>query len=189
MKSIVIVGGGIVGLATAWKLTLSQPDVSVTVLEKENSVGRHQSGNNSGVLHSGLYYKPGSLKAVLAVRGIREMVEFCITHGIAHDVCGKLVVAVTPEEVPGLKNLHERGQQNGLRDLRYLGRDEMLEIEPCVGGLAALHVPEEGIVDYPQVCQVLVGLLKARGCEVVTGARVTSLQSAKQRMGDSDRYQ
>src|SRR5690242_20833508 len=112
-KDYVIVGGGIVGLATAWRLSQRSPDARVTVLEKENSVGKHQTGNNSGVLHCGLYYKPGSVKARLAVNGIRQMVAFCQENGIAHEVCGKLVVAANKEELPRLNDLFERGTRNG----------------------------------------------------------------------------
>ncbi len=179
MKSnerVAIVGGGIVGLATAYQLSARFPDARITVLEKENAVGRHQTGHNSGVLHCGLYYKPGSVKARLAVNGIRRMVEFCRENEIPHEVCGKLVVAADDSEVPRLKNLEERGHANGLEGLRLLGRDEMREIEPHVGGVAALRVPQEGIVDYARVCAALVSKLEVRGARVVTGARVTKLQ-------------
>src|SRR5271155_1563154 len=144
---ITIIGGGIIGLATALRLTQKLPNASLTVLEKEAGVGEHQSGHNSGVLHCGLYYKPGSLKARLAVTGIRQMISFCQEHGIPHEVCGKLVVAATPEEVPRLNDLYERGQQNGLTGLQKLDVSGMREIEPYAGGVAAIRVPEEGIVD------------------------------------------
>src|ERR1700693_3074041 len=129
-EKIVVVGGGIIGLATAWRLGQHFPDAHVTVLEKEPSVCRHQSGHNSGVLHSGLYYKPGSRKAILAVKGIRQMTEFCGAHQIDYEICGKVVVATSEEEVPRLNTLFERGKQNGLRDLRLLGPEELREIEP-----------------------------------------------------------
>jgi len=138
-KHIVVIGGGIVGLATAFKLSHSVPGVRITVLEKEDRVGRHQTGNNSGVLHCGLYYKPGSVKARMAVNGIREMVAFCREQGIAHEICGKIVVAVDESEVPRLKALHERGKANGLKGLKWLGPDPMREIEPHVAGVAALR--------------------------------------------------
>ena len=175
MNSVGIVGGGIVGLATAFRLLQKHPDTKVTVLEKETAVGQHQTGHNSGVLHAGLYYKPGSVKARLAVRGIRQMLAFCQEHGVAHEQCGKLVVAADEEEVPRLQKLHERGQQNGLEGLRMLGREEMLEIVPHVGGVAALRVPQEGIVDYGQVCGALVSEIEARGGKVVTGAKVKAM--------------
>src|SRR5579863_8153675 len=156
---ITVIGGGIIGLATALKLSQKLAGASIIVLEKESGVGQHQSGHNSGVLHCGLYYKPGSMKAKLAVTGIRQMVAFCQEHSIPHEVCGKLVVAANADEVPRLDALYERGQQNGLSGLRRLGADEMREIEAHVGGVAAIHVPEEGIADYPAVCQTLVQCL------------------------------
>jgi L-2-hydroxyglutarate oxidase len=173
---IVVVGGGIVGLAAAYRLQQRRPGVQVTVLEKEGGVGRHQSGHNSGVLHSGLYYKPGSKRAVLARRGIRQMVEFCQAHSISHDVCGKVVVATREDEIPRLNSLFERGQQNGLRDLRLLGPEELREIEPHAAGLAAIRVPEEGIADYPAVCDTLAALIREQGGEVVTSACVTAIR-------------
>ena len=168
-----VIGGGIVGLATAFRLGQKVPDAEITVIEKESSVGRHQSGHNSGVLHAGLYYKPGSTKARLAVRGIRQMVEFCQEHSIPHEICGKLVVAANAEELPRLRDLHERGRQNGLEGIRMLGPSEMREIEPHVGGVAALRVPQEGIVDYGKVCEALVASIHGR---VVTDARAQSLR-------------
>jgi L-2-hydroxyglutarate oxidase len=176
-RRIIIVGGGIVGLATALKLSSRIPSSKVVALEKEDDVARHQSGNNSGVLHAGLYYKPGSLKARLAVSGIRDMVAFCQENGVQHEICGKLVVAVDDSEVPRLRNLFERGRQNGLQGLRLLDRPQMLEIEPHVAGVAAVHVPQEGIVDYVQVCHAMVNKIEAAGGRVVTSARVNQLQA------------
>ena len=176
MTSVAVVGGGIVGLATAYRIQQRFPGVRVTVLEKETSVGRHQSSHNSGVLHCGLYYKPGSKRAKLAVRGIRQMIEFCQTHSIAHEVCGKLVVATSDDELPRLHALFERGQQNGLRGLRLLNPVELLEIEPHAAGVGAIHVPEEGIADYPKVCETLAELVRGQGGEVITSARVTQLR-------------
>src|SRR3984885_9256184 len=132
---ILIIGGGIVGLATAYRLGQKFPDASITVLEKESTVGQHQSGHNSGVLHCGLYYKPGSMKARLAVTGIRQMVAFCQEHDIPHEVCGKLVVAAKADEIPRLNDLYERGRQNGLTGLQQLDASQMREIEPHVGGV------------------------------------------------------
>jgi L-2-hydroxyglutarate oxidase len=173
---ILVIGGGIIGLATAFRLIERLPNASVTVLEKEDEVGRHQSGHNSGVLHCGLYYKPGSLKSRLAVTGIRQMVAFCEEHNIPHDVCGKLVVAANTDEMPRLRDLYERGQQNGLQGLRLLGPEEMREIEPFVGGVGAIRVPEEGIVDYGAVSRTLARCVTARGGKVVNGARVSRLK-------------
>ena len=171
-----VIGGGIVGLATAWRLQTMQPGSRVCLLEKEPEVGSHQSGHNSGVLHCGLYYKPGSTKAVLAVRGIRQMVEFCREANIAHEVCGKLVVACDDAELARLRNLEERGRQNGLEGIEFLEREAMLEREPNVGGIAALRVPQEGIVDYPAVCRELQRRVETNGGDVQTGARVTRLE-------------
>ena len=175
-KRVIIIGGGLVGLATAHKLPLRYPGARVTVLEKEAKVCGHQSGHNSGVLHAGLYYKPGSLKARLAVSGIREMVAFCEQHEVPHEICGKLVVAANESEVPRLQNLHERGTQNGLEGLRLLSREQMREIEPHVGGVAALRVPQEGIVNYRKVCEALQKEIEAKGGSVVLGAKVATLE-------------
>ena len=173
---IVIIGGGIVGLATAFRLGQLLPKAAVTVLEKENAVGLHQSGHNSGVLHCGLYYKPGSMKARLAVSGIRQMIAFCEEHDIPHEICGKLVVATGQDELPRLHDLFDRGQKNGLSGLQMLGPDEMREIEPHVGGIAAIRVPEEGIVDYGAVCAALVRRITENSGTVKTAARVRTLE-------------
>lgn len=175
-KRVVVVGAGIVGLATAHKLAVRCPTGRITLLEKECRVCAHQSGHNSGVLHSGLYYKPGSLKARLAVTGIREMVAFCREHSVPHELCGKLVVAADETEVPRLHRLQERGTQNGLEGLSLLDREQMREVEPHVGGVAALRVPQEGIVDYGKVCEALQKEIEGSGGSVVLGAKVTGLQ-------------
>lgn len=180
MKRVIIIGGGIVGLATAYKLGLRFSDTRITILEKESAVCKHQSGNNSGVLHTGLYYAPGSDKARLCVAGIREMVEFCQANEIPHDVCGKLVVATNESERRRLRNLQERGTMNGLQDLRWLDAEEMCEVEPHACGVAALHVPQTGIVDYPKVCDTLVRKIKDQGSQVITNARVTRLFARNQ---------
>jgi len=172
---VAIIGGGIVGLAAAWRLGQKLPDARITLLEKEEAVAKHQTGNNSGVLHSGLYYKPGSLKARLAVSGIRQMVAFCQAHGVPHEICGKLVVAADEEELLRLHALHERAQQNGLEGLVMLGPEQMREIEPHVGGIAALRVPQEGVVDYAKVCEALVASIGQQGGRVVTQAKVEKL--------------
>jgi L-2-hydroxyglutarate oxidase len=176
-RSYVVIGGGIVGLAAAYKLLLARPGVRVTVLEKEPGVGRHQTGNNSGVLHAGLYYKPGSLKARLAVSGIRQMTEFCRTHDVPHEICGKVVVATDAAEVARLRDLFERGQQNGLSGLAWLDGAGLREVEPHAAGVAAVRVPEEGIVDYGAVCAALVREIEAGGGQVVTGAETRALRS------------
>ena len=172
-RKVAIVGGGIVGLATAYRLEQKFPDANVTVLEKEAAVGQHQSTHNSGVLHAGTYYAPGSARARLAVRGIRQMVEFCQQNAIPHDICGKLIVASHESEVSRLQSLLERGQKNGLTGLRILNTTEMKEIEPHVGGTAALHVPEEGIVDYGKVCTTLASKIQGK---IVTNAALRRLR-------------
>jgi (S)-2-hydroxyglutarate dehydrogenase len=176
VKTIGIIGGGIIGLATAYRFGQRMPGRKVIVFEKETSVGQHQTGHNSGVLHAGLYYKPGSNKARLAVEGIRQMVAFCRENGVRHEICGKLVVAATEAEVPRMMDLYERGTANGLQGLRVLDRAGMREIEPHVGGVQALRVPEEGIVDYAGVCAALVSKIREQGSEVRTGAAVTGLR-------------
>ena len=190
LKNPLIIGGGLVGLATAWQLLRSGRVRALTLLEKESSVGSHQSTHNSGVLHAGLYYRPGSLKARLAVEGIRAMTAYCREKNIPHEICGKVVVAVDAGEVPRLHELEARGRANGLTGLRRLDREGLREMEPHAVGVAALHVPEEGIVDYAAVCQSLrEDLLVMGGC-VVTGAEVTGLTetpdgwTAETRAGD-----
>ena len=157
-KSIAVVGGGLIGLGVAYKL--SQKKVKVTVFEKEANEGLHQSGRNSGVLHCGLYYQPGSLKAELSVQGIREMIAFAKEHQIAHDVCGKVVVATTDQEEKALDTLAQRGQKNGLSGLNYLSKTELKKREPFVRAQKALLVPEEGIIDYKGVMRVLIQKIK-----------------------------
>jgi L-2-hydroxyglutarate oxidase len=173
---VVVIGGGIVGLATAYKLLLQKPNWKVTVLEKEAGVGRHQSGHNSGVLHAGLYYAPGSAKARLTVDGIRQMTAYARERGIAHEICGKLVVATDDAELPGLRKLEERGRQNGLKGIRWLAPADIRQIEPNCAGIAALQVPEEGIIDYPAVCRALSEDIQERGGEVETGFEVKSIK-------------
>ena len=175
-KSYCIIGGGIVGLATAWQLRRAAPQSEITVLEKEPGFGQHQSTHNSGVLHAGLYYKPGSAKARMAVTGIRLMTEFCRAHGVAHEICGKLVIAVNQEEVGRLRTLLDRGQKNGLSGLRWLEREQLREIEPHAAGIAAVHVPEEGIVDYTAVIAALVADCRKDGSAVHASARVTAIR-------------
>ncbi len=176
IKRLAVIGGGIVGLATALRAARAKIAREIVVLEKDEAAGGHQSSHNSGVLHCGLYYKPGSLKARLAVRGIREMVAFCRQYEIPHEVCGKIVMAVGEDELPRLRDLQERGTANGLDGLRWLGPEEIREIEPHAVGRAALRVPEEGIVDYPAVMRQMVHLLVADGHQVRTSARVIAVE-------------
>src|SRR5579864_3655966 len=154
-KRIAIIGGGIVGLSTAYQILQRFPSVQLSLFEKESGPGRHQTGHNSGVLHSGLYYKPGSAKARLAVQGIRRMVDFCAQHDVAYELCGKIVVATEDEEIPRLKALFERGSANGLEGLQLLGPEQIRELEPHAAGIAGLRVPQEGIVDYTSVAETM----------------------------------
>lgn len=176
-RHVAVIGGGVVGLAAGLKLARRLTATKVFVLEKEEKPGRHQTTHNSGVLHCGLYYKPGSAKAKMAVSGIRQMVQFCQENKVSHEICGKLVVAVDASEVPRLETLYQRGTQNGLEGLRKLNSSEMREIEPYVNGVAGLRVPQEGIVDYAGVCEALVRSIQKEGNEVLTGTTVTALQS------------
>jgi len=169
---VIIVGGGVVGLATAYRLIEAKPQLKILLLEKEAKLAAHQTGNNSGVLHSGLYYKPGSEKARCAVQGLQQMLAFCRTHGVAHEQCGKVVVATSEDELPRLENLWERGNANGLQGLRKLNPQQIKEIEPHAAGIAAIHVPQEGIVDYPGVCEKLGELIRTSGGEIKLGTRV-----------------
>jgi L-2-hydroxyglutarate oxidase LhgO len=169
---IAVIGGGIVGLSFAMQVTERFPRSRMVVLEKEDGVARHQTGHNSGVIHSGVYYKAGSLKARFCVAGAREMVEFCSRHGIPHEVCGKLIVATNSEEAARLDELLARGVANGLEGLRLLGREAMLEIEPQVGGVRALHVPSTGITDFAAVASKYAEIAVGRGVEVKTSAGV-----------------
>src|SRR5271154_4212207 len=174
---VVVVGGGIVGLATAFRLLETKPSLKILLLEKESKLAAHQTGNNSGVLHSGLYYKPGSEKAKLSVSGLQQMLAFCREHGVAHEQCGKIVVATDEVELPRLENLWQRGNANGLLGLRKLTSEQIKEIEPYAAGLAAIHVPQEGIVDYPAVCEKLGELIRKMGGEIRLNTRLLKLIS------------
>ena len=156
---LIVVGGGLVGLSSAYKIQMSNPKLRILIIEKEKDLAFHQSGRNSGVLHSGLYYKPGSYRAKNCVEGRLEMVEFATKHGVNHDVCGKLVVATNPSEVALLPNLVKRGTQNGLKNLRILNSEEIKEIEPFVKGKAAIWVPQTGIIDFRSVAQKIKDLI------------------------------
>lgn len=174
---IAIIGGGIVGLATAMALTQKYPKQSIIVLEAENRLAAHQTGNNSGVIHSGIYYKPGSLKAKNCVEGRTAMYEFCAQHGITHENCGKLIVATEQEELPRLDSLYERGIANGLTGLKKLRAEEIKDYEPHATGIAAIFVPQTGIVDYIGVTNAYAKIIKERDGEIWTGARVIGFQN------------
>jgi len=175
---VAIIGGGIVGLATAYQLLLRFPSTQLLLLEKESGPARHQTGNNSGVLHCGLYYKPGTQKAKLSVQGIRRMVEFCECHAVPHEICGKLVVATEAEEIPRLHALLERGTANSLTGLQLLGPEQIREYEPHAAGLAAIRVPEEGIVDFKAATQAMADEVLSRDGEIRYSSEVLKLQNA-----------
>lgn len=175
-SGVTVIGGGLIGLAVAHELLARFPGARVRLIEKETAVCQHQSGHNSGVLHAGLYYKPGSLKARLAVAGIRRMRSFCLENGVPHEVCGKLVVATEAEELPRLEELLARGVANGLAGLRRISREEMREREPHVAGVAAVEVPEEGIVDYRAVGEAMGRRIVAMGGELRLGTTVSGLR-------------
>ncbi len=167
----VVIGGGIVGLAVADRLVMDHPDAHVTVLEKETTWAAHQTGRNSGVIHSGLYYVPGSKKALMCRAGAASMVAFAEQEGIAHDICGKVVVATSDDERPGLHRLYERGLANGL-EVSELTPEQVREHEPHVNAVAGLHVPSTGIIDYGAVSRALVRRLEAAGATLTLGAEV-----------------
>lgn len=174
---IIVVGGGIVGLATALKLKTSNPFLKVLVLEKENELAKHQTGNNSGVIHSGLYYKPGSLKAKNCIHGYHLLVDFCKEHDVPFELCGKIVVATDEKELPLLENLYVRGQQNGLENLKKLTKEELKEYEPHVQGLKGIFVPQTGIVDYKKVAEKYGALLLQKEAEIHLGEEVIAIQT------------
>jgi L-2-hydroxyglutarate oxidase len=178
MYDFAIVGGGIVGLASALALGKRYPSARIVVLEKESNWAFHQTGNNSGVIHSGIYYKPGSFKAKFCREGSRSMVEFCQKYGINHEVCGKVIVATEENELPLLENLYKRGWENGL-SVTKLGAEEVKEIEPHVRCLAGIRVPTTGIVDYKHVCQKYVDLIGIQGGELRLNSKVEKISATR----------
>ena len=176
---VAIIGGGIVGLATAVELTERFPGRQFAVLEKEPRVAEHQSGRNSGVIHSGLYYRPGSLRAALCREGIGRLTRFCEERGVDYTRNGKVVVATSEGQLPALAELERRGLANGLRGLRRIGPEELREIEPHAAGIAALHVPETGAVDFAAVCRALAGILRERGTTISTSFCVENIDVAR----------
>ena len=172
---LVIIGGGIIGLSTGMAFAKRFPSSRLLIVEKEDRVAAHQTGHNSGVIHSGLYYKPGSLKAKACVEGAAAMVAFCREHGIPHEICGKVVVATREDELPALEELYRRGVANGVPNLSVLGPEQLREIEPHSAGIRALHVPTTGITDYIAVAEKYAALVEAGGGNIIMGAKVTGL--------------
>ena len=178
---VAIIGGGIIGLATAYRLAERFPDKRITLLEKEAELAFHQSGRNSGVLHSGIYYKPGSLKATNCREGKKAIVTFCEKQGIAYDLCGKVIVAVEETELPNLERIYKRGQTNGIQ-CEIIDRARLAELEPHAAGIQAIHVPEAGIVDYVGVCRRLGEILREADGEILFHAKVTRIQQQSHRV-------
>lgn len=175
-SDIVIIGGGAVGLATSLQLQKRNPSLSVVVIEKEKVVGNHQTGNNSNVIHSGIYYKPGSLKAKNCIMGYHMLLDFCNEHGVSYDICGKVIVATEEKELPLLKNIYDRGIQNGLTGLKMLTADQLKEYEPHVAGLQGIHVPQTGIVDYRVVAEKYAEVFQKNGGQIRLGEKVTDIR-------------
>ena len=174
---VLIVGGGIVGLATAYQTLLTQKGVKLALLEKESAVAQHQTGNNSGVIHSGLYYKPGGLKATNCIQGYHMLLDFVKKEGIPYELCGKVVVATSTDELPNLEMLYNRGIENGLMGLEKLNPEQIKEIEPHCTGLAGIKVPQTGIVDYPAMCVRLAERIKEMGGEIFLNTKVEKMES------------
>ena len=171
----VVIGAGLVGLSAAYHLQLKHPHSKILILEKENNVSLHQSSHNSGVIHSGIYYKPGSLKAKNCIEGYSSIINFAKEYGIKYDLCGKIIVATNEEELPLLDTIYNRGIENGLKDLQYLSRDEFRGIEPHCEGLRALKVPQTGIIDYPGIASKLKELFTALDGEILFGQKVIKI--------------
>jgi len=172
---VLIAGAGIIGLATGYALLTEKPGLRIAIIEKESNPAQHQTGHNSGVIHSGIYYKPGSLKAKNCMDGYKRLLAFCETHKIPYELCGKIIVATSEEEIPRLEKLYERGLANGLDRLTYLNAAEIKEHEPYSAGIKAIHVPQTGIVDYKEVCKVLCEEIVKKGGQIFYDERVTAL--------------
>lgn len=174
---VAIIGAGIVGLATAYRLKKIKPGLKVAVVDKENAVAAHQSSHNSGVIHSGIYYKPGSLKAQNCREGYRDLLAFCSEHGVPYEICGKVIVATKNEERPLLDQILQRGRANGLEGLEKIGPEALKEIEPHAAGLEAIRVPQAGIISYRQVAEKYAERFTANGGEVFLGEKVTGIET------------
>jgi L-2-hydroxyglutarate oxidase len=177
-NDIIIIGGGIVGLATAYKLKLKNPQLTVLLLEKEAKLAQHQTGNNSGVIHSGVYYKPGSLKAKNCIDGYNQLLKFCDEEGVPYELCGKIIVATEKSELPTLSMIEERGKENGLTNLKRLTKEEVKEHEPYVNGIAGIHVPQTGIIDYTAVSLKYAEKFQALGGEIALNEKVIDIRQS-----------
>jgi L-2-hydroxyglutarate oxidase len=178
--NIVIIGGGIVGLATALKLKQKYPNKKIALLEKENILAKHQTGNNSGVIHSGIYYKPGSLKAKNCINGYNQLLEFCDKEGVKYDLCGKIIVATDKKELPQLDMIYKRGLENGLSNIKKISGSEIKHFEPYCEGIAAIHVPYTGIIDYKEVANKYAEIFVQRfGGEIFKEHKVIDIQKGE----------
>ena len=175
---IVIIGGGIVGLATALRLKESKPELKIALLEKEERLAAHQTGHNSGVIHSGIYYKPGSLKAINCIEGYHQLLDFCNKNEVKYDLCGKIIVATNEEEIQYLENIYNRGIENGLSGLKKIGREEIKELEPHCSGIKGVVVPQTGIINYTEVSLKYAELFKLKGGEIFLGQFVKEISTA-----------
>ena len=176
----IIIGAGLVGLSTAYQLKLKDQNLKILVLEKESDVSMHQSGHNSGVIHSGIYYKPGSLKAKNCIEGYESIINFAKEHGVNYDICGKIIVATNENELPILDGIYKRGVENGLMGLKYLSREEFREIEPHAEGVKAIKVPQTGIIDYPGIAHKIAELFQNLGGEILFNQKVIKINSANE---------
>ena len=179
MLDVIVIGGGIVGLATAMKITQKKPDIKLLLLEKEAQLSAHQTGNNSGVIHSGIYYKPGSLKAINCRKGYRQLIDFCDEENIKYDLCGKVIVATEEDQLEALEALFERGNQNGLKGTIMISKDELHEIEPHVKGIKGIRVPETGIIDYKEVSLKYAENIQKSGAIIRTNEKVIKITPRK----------
>lgn len=173
---IAVIGAGLVGLATAYQLKLAKPNLKILIIDKEDGVAKHQSGHNSGVIHSGIYYKPGSLKAQNCISGYQSIIEFAQQHNIRYDICGKIIVATEKKELKGLHNIYERGLQNKLSGIKKLSAEESREIEPHCAALESIYVPQTGIIDYPKMAEKILELFKKMGGEIAFNHEVTKIE-------------
>lgn len=176
INDVTIIGGGIVGLATGWQLLQSHPGIRLAVIEKESAIGTHQTNRNSGVIHSGIYYKPGSAKAINCVRGYNMLLDFARTHDIPFDLCGKIIVATKEDQVKAMEDIFQRGVKNGLSDVRIIDAKEVKEIEPHCHAVQGIWVPQAGIIDYRVVAEKLASLITAQGGKILTDFEVSKIQ-------------
>ena len=178
---ILIIGGGIIGLATAYHLRQIEPKKSIVLLEKEDVIAAHQTGNNSGVIHSGIYYKPGSLKAINCRKGKLALEKFCKEHGVNYESCGKVIVATSKEEIPAMNKIYDRGKENGV-SCKIIDDKELKDLEPHAAGISAIHVPESGIINYKNFCSVLSEKIQSSGGKILLGEKVNFITPSRDKV-------